>query len=194
MDELTEKQKRLLDYIKDYARACGRPPTLREMAQHCSCVVGTIQDHLKSLELKGFVKRLRGQARALELTPQALGIPLYGRVRAGTLHTAFGHPEGYVYPTPGLTVRGELFALTVRGDSMTGAGIMEGDVAIIRKQQTAEDGDIVVALVGDDATLKRFHRIRREVYLEPANPEYKAIPARNAVILGKVVQIQRRYQ
>lgn len=194
MDELTPKQKSLLDHLKDYAQEFGQLPAFRDIAKHFSCAIGTVQDHMKALEEKGFLSRLPDRVRSLRLSEKALGIPVYGRVHAGLLHAAFGQVESYLMPTPGFTARGELFALMVQGDSMEGAGILEGDMAVVRKQQTAEDGDIVVALKGDEATLKRLRRVRKDVFLEPANPAYKSISAQGSVILGKVVQIQRKYR
>jgi repressor LexA len=121
-----------------------------------------------------------------------LHVPILGRVQAGALTTAIEEPEGYV-PISRKHELGKLFALRVRGESMTGAGILPGDIAIVHRQPTADSGDIVVALVGDEATVKRLHLNRKRVELHAENPDFPPIipPPREVLILGKVIEIRR---
>jgi repressor LexA len=193
------------DRVYDYVRQRlldGQPPTVREV-QHALGfrAVESARSHLNALVEEGRLERQPGRARGYRL-PRPAGakgspvlIPLVGQVQAGDLQLALESPDGYVaVETDRHPPEDRLFALTVRGRSMTGAGILPGDVVIVRRQPTAENGEIVVALVGDEATVKklRFRRGRRPE-LHPANPRYKVInpdPER-LQILGRVVEVRR---
>jgi repressor LexA len=206
-DELTPQEKRILDAFSDYRRRKGYAPSQRELAK----IVGlkspnTVDYHLKKLEAKGYVEPSRNRSRAVELikqtyegvmevvkTAQASRVPLLGTVAAGYPALAVEDPDAdYIEVDPSL-VRGKSFALKVRGDSMKDAGIFEGDAVIVRVQQTAQDGDIVVARIDDEATVKHFRRRPDGNYLMPANPKYSPIPANEAVILGRVTGVIRKY-
>jgi repressor LexA len=173
----------------------GRPPTVREVQEEFGFhAVETARRHLENLISEGRLSREVGKARGYRLpeVPDLLYIPLLGRVQAGPLTTAVEEPEGYV-PVSHERARGELFALRVRGESMIGAGILPGDVVIVRRQSTADLGDIVVALVGDEATVKRLHFAGRGIELHAENPDFPPIipPPQEVLILGKVIEVRR---
>ncbi len=175
----------------------GLPPTVREVRDaFCFKAVETAREHLEQLVKEGRLAKRKGKARGyslpgLEKIPVVLPIPLLGRVQAGDPTTAVEDIEGYV-PVQSRGA-GDLFALTVQGESMTGAGIMPGDIAIVRHQPTADSGDVVVALLGDEATVKRLRIKKNRIELHPENPEFKPIipDPDELIILGKVIEIRR---
>ncbi len=179
----------------------GRPPTVREV-QHALGfrAVESARSHLEALVAARRLDKEPGKSRGYRL-PRGRGhpaptvlVPLLGQVPAGRLDTAVEDVEGYV---PARKRRGgaRLFALRVRGDSMTGAGILDGDVVLVRRQATAESGDIVVAMVGDEATVKRLRVKGRRIELRPENPAYEPIvpDPRELTLLGKVVELRRYF-
>ncbi len=177
----------------------GRPPTVREVQGAFGFrAVETARRHLENLITEGRLGQEAGKARGYRI-PEGSGptgppvlIPLLGRVQAGALTTAVEDPEGYL-PVQAAKERGELFALRVRGESMTGAGILPGDIAVVRRQPTAASGEIVVALVGDEATVKRLRLRRRRIELHAENPDFAPIVPKpeEVTILGKVIEIRR---
>ncbi len=177
----------------------GRPPSIRE-AQHAVGLkaVESARAHLEALVKSGRLKKHSGsRGYGLPTEHRVSLVPLLGRVQAGTPHTAIEHVEGYL-PTDGSYPSEELFALTVQGMSMSGAGIFPGDVVLVRQQHTAESGEIVVALVDDEATVKRLRLVEDQesgasprVELHPENPEFDVIVPESVVILGKVVEVRR---
>jgi repressor LexA len=189
-----ETREKIFLFVRDRILA-GRPPTVREVQETFGFhAVETARSHLENLINEGKLMHEPGKSRGYRL-PEArnvLHIPLLGRVQAGPLTTAVEEPEGYV-PVMQKRERGELFALRVQGESMIGAGILPGDVAIVRRQPSADSGDIVVALVGDEATVKRLKISRRRIELHAENPAFPPIipPPREVVILGKVIEIRR---
>lgn len=196
-----QTRRRVLEYARKRLLA-GDPPTVREVqAAFGFRAVQTAREHLEALVAEGaLVKAGEGRARGYRLpdgegTP-SVRIPVLGRVQAGALTTALEEPEGFV-ELPGGDARAarDRFALRVRGDSMIDAGILEDDLVIVRRQDTADPGDLVVAIVGDEATVKVFRRRRGRVELHPANPAYPPIvpPPDQLAILGKVVELRRRY-
>lgn len=179
----------------------GKPPTVREVQEAFRFrAVESARVHLESLVAEGKLTKSPGQWRGYALpggaARPAVLVPLLGRVQAGALRTAVEDLEGYV-PVESRGGTGEdLFALRVRGESMTGAGILPGDLVIVRKQTAAETGDIVVALVGDEATVKRFRRRAGRIELHPENPSFTPLvlhpgPTREAQIIGKVIEVRR---
>lgn len=175
----------------------GLPPTVREVCEAFDFrAVETARQHLEQLVAEGRLAKQKGKARGyclprgIRKEPVTHLIPLLGRVQAGPLNTAVEDIEGYI---PVQSRSGELFALTVHGRSMIGAGILPGDVAIVRHQPTAESGDIVVALIGDEATVKRLRIKRHRIELHAENPKFKPIvpDPDEVVILGKVIEIRR---
>ena len=196
MKDLTGKQQNILEYIESYISGQGYPPTIREIGEQFSITAKGAYDHLKAIEKKGYIKCEKNRSRAIELlktssgsvplvTAGVVNIPLLGRVAAGMPILAEENIEEYLaFPRVMLPEDG-VFALRVAGDSMKDAGIYDGDIAVIQKQETARDGDIVVALIEDEATLKYFHREKKRIRLQPI---YAVEPA----ILGKLVGIYRQ--
>ena len=187
-------REKILQFVRERILA-GRAPTVREVQEAFGFrAVETAHRHLENLVAEGRLGREAGKSRGYRLpeAPGLLYIPLLGRVQAGALTTAVEEPEGYIPVLP-KRGRGELFALRVRGESMTGAGILPGDIAIVRRQSTVESGDIAVALVGDDATVKRVRLHGRRIELHAENPEFPPIipPSGEVLILGKVIEIRR---
>lgn len=188
-------RERVLRFVRDRILA-GRPPTVREVQQAMGFrAVETARHHLENLVAEGRLHREPGKARGYRLPHDVMGamlVPLLGRVQAGPLTTALEEPEGYVAVSAERD-RGELFALKVRGESMVGAAILPGDIAIVRKQPMAQSGDIVVALVGDEATVKRLRIRGRFIELLAENPDFPPMHFRpgEVRILGKVIEIRR---
>ena len=181
-------QERILD---------GVPPTVREVQRALGFrAVESARAHLDALVFEKRLDRITGKSRGFRLPvptgPTPFLIPLLGRVQAGALTTAVEDPEGFV-ATRSRFPREELFALRVQGDSMTGAGILPGDVVLVRRQPSGDSGDIVVALVDDEATVKRLHRARGRIELRPENPNFEPIvpDPENLEILGKVIEVRR---
>jgi repressor LexA len=191
--DLTAKQKRVLEFIKERVRQ-NIPPTIREIGEHMGFKsTGTVRDYLKALESKGYLKRANNLARSIELLRDTLSrIPILGSIPAGGPNLATENIEGYVELDELLAGQSNLFALKVKGDSMVEAGIMDGDIAIIRKQSTAYKGDIVAALIGDEATLKRLKQTKEGTYLEATNKNYPPI-FEHFSIIGKLITIVRKY-
>jgi repressor LexA len=181
----------------------GRPPTLREIqAQLGFRAVETAREHLAGLVSEGKLVHEPGRSRGYALPGRVaaaapLLVPLLGRVQAGALVTAVEELEDWVPVASGLAEADALFALRVRGESMRGAGILPGDIVVVRRDATAKNGDIVVALVDDEATVKRLRRgagkTRGQIELHPENPAFEVIvrPAREVTLLGKVVEVRR---
>ena len=207
MKKLTEKQENILMYVNNYSNEQGYPPTIREIGECFNITAKGAYDHLKALEKKGYLKCHKNLSRAIEIlrpiqqaSPAPIKgrnifrVPLLGNVAAGAPLVAEENIEEYIN-VPGTMVQQSsegLFALRVTGDSMRDAGIIDGDTAIIKKRNTAENGDIVVALLEDEATLKYFYRDgKTKIRLVPANPSYKPIETRKVIILGKLVGIYR---
>ena len=199
MEELSLQQQRIYKYILQFTEENGYPPSVREIAQAVGLKSpSTVHFHLKGLEEAGAITRSSGKGRAItavrpaeDTPPHRDGIPLLGTVAAGTPILAEQNVEDYIAfdaPDPD-----ELFALRIRGDSMIMAGILPDDLVIVRRQSTARQGEIVIALLGDEATCKRLDLRRGHVWLLPENPNYSPIDGADAVILGKVVGLQRRY-
>jgi len=198
---LTPRQKRIYDFLSCSIRDKGYAPSIPEIGQRFK-IASTrgVFDHLKALEKKGYIRRVG--KRAIEIVglngrpalPEAKEIPIVGQVRAGVPILAEENIDGFL-PVASDLARGEdTFALRVKGDSMIEDGILEGDLVIIRRQDTAEDADIVCALIGDEATLKRFHRKGNKITLKPANKNYEPIVVSKGEfrILGKVTGVIRK--
>lgn len=202
MKPLTEKQQQIYDFILRYTEEHGYSPSIREIAaaSHLKST-STVHFHLKALEEAGYVAHSAGKTRTLsvlrpdvmeEEAPEQDRVPLVGSVAAGAPILAEENIEEYLtFDTGGLS--GEHFALRIRGESMLEAGILPGDLVIVHRQQTARSGEIVIALLGDEATCKRLDRRNGHVWLLPENREYRPINGDNAQLLGKVVAVVRRY-
>jgi repressor LexA len=199
MEGITQRQRQVLDFITRYQAEHGYPPTLREISAEIG-TSGTVSamHHLGALERKGYIRRNSGNSRGISLPhsshqPEMMQVPIIGVVHAGELTLAFEDIEGYC-ALDRMEPHGGTFFLRVRGDSMVEDAIIDGDLALIRPQQDADNGDIVIALVNEEATLKRFYREHGQVRLEPRNPTMAPItitPGDSFVIVGKVVRIVR---
>ena len=179
--------------------AAGAPPTVREVQEHFGFrAVQTARQHLETLVAEGRLAKEPGLARGYRLPSDLVApmrlVPRLGRVQAGALSEAIEDPDGWI-PVDGALGEHELFALTVKGESMLGAGILPNDTVVVRRQAIARDGEIVVALVRDEATVKRLRLHRGRIELHPENPAFSPIVlgGRDEVrILGKVVEVRRR--
>lgn len=196
MAQLTKMQQKIYDYIVQAIQDQGYPPSVREIGEAVGLKSpSTVHFHLKHLEELGVIGKQAGKGRALTLTeaPQENQVPIVGNVAAGSPILAQECIEDYLtFDTGGRD--GEYFALRVRGESMINAGILPDDlVVVVHQQPAANNGEIVVALLGDEATVKRLKRQGREVWLLPENPAYQPIDGREARILGKVAAVIRRY-
>lgn len=195
---LTPKQAEVLAIIETEISQSGRPPTFRDIAKQCGYdAVGTVQDHIRALIRKGFLHKEPGVARGIRLNhrSQSIDIPILGAVPAGRPIEAIESAMGYV--SIPAKWRGDLYALRVTGESMIEAGILDGDFVIVHKQAEARHGDIVVAMIDGEATVKRFEKRGGSVRLLPANPKFSPIELSaesNNVIQGKVVSVQRYYE
>lgn len=197
---LTKKQDRIFEFIRDHVQDTGYPPTVREIGMNFRISEKGAYDHLNAIEKKGYIRRIPKKPRAIEIlefVPQklpqtAVEVPIVGRVAAGEPILASENVEGTL-PVPREVVKEDTcFALRVNGKSMIDAGIFEGDVVIVRSQNYADTGDIVVALLDDEATVKRFFRDGTRVRLQPENSVMSPIIVNDAQILGKVVGLFRR--
>lgn len=203
-DGLTERQRQVLQFIKDEIRSKGYPPSVREIGEAIGLSSSsTVHGHMARLEEKGFIRRDPTKPRAIEVLDEPGGmprkrtitVPLVGRVTAGQPILAVENIEDHLALSADF-VRGadetELFFLQVQGDSMVEAGILNGDFVLVRRQQTAYNGEIVVAMIEDEATVKRFFKEHGHIRLQPENRFMDPIIVPNAQILGKVVALLRR--
>jgi repressor LexA len=205
MQGLTQRQRQVLEQIHQVMRESGHPPTVREIMERLGLSsTCTVQRHLEALERKGFIRRSRLKARTVEiikaddprLVPHAtVAVPLVGAVAAGQPILAVENIEE-VIPLPADLVPEEpVFSLRVKGDSMIGVGLFDGDLVVIHQQDYADEGDIVVALIDDEATIKTFRRQNGRIRLEPANPRVEPIiiSEDQVTILGRVILGLRRF-
>ncbi len=191
--EMTRRQQEVLEYIYRYARENGYPPTIRGIGEHFGIrSPNGVADHLKALIRKGEIRVSPNRARAIELLRRPeTGIPLVGRIAAGAPILAAENIEDHITIERMFPMDGRCFALRVKGDSMIEDGIHDGDIVVVRPQRSAENGDIVVALLDDEATVKRFYREKRHVRLQPANSAYAPIVATQVEICGRVIGVIR---
>lgn len=199
---LTDKQRKILECILRHTRECGYPPTVREIGDAVGLrSSSSVHFHLRRLEREGLISRDAVLTRAIRVVSddpepvehgRAANLPLVGRVAAGSPLLAVEDVED-TFPVPEAFLEGgDGFVLRVRGDSMIDDGIRDGDYVIVRRQNTADNGDTVVALVDDEATVKRFYRERGRIRLQPANSSVQPIVRGEVGILGKVVGLVRR--
>ncbi|MHB9154315.1 MAG: transcriptional repressor LexA [Endomicrobiales bacterium] len=196
MEQLTGRQKEIVDFISEFVSDHGRTPTVREIARRFSISIGPVQRHLKALIKKGHLKHTPGISRGLELSSRLplVAVPVLGRVAAGIPLEALESVEEYVHVGREALKGGDCFALKVKGDSMTGSGILEGDVVVVRKQPSAENGDIVVAMIEGEGAVKKLRRQEGGTWLESTNPRYKPLRVKEITVLGKVVYLVRKYR
>ncbi|MFA6217030.1 MAG: transcriptional repressor LexA [Candidatus Omnitrophota bacterium] len=194
--ELTEKQKKVLEFICEKVRE-NIPPTIREIAKGLGfSSTGTVRDYLNALVKKGYVKRGSNKSRAIELLHTFNKIPIISTIAAGKPSFAYEDIEGYVDTYDlflGRLSFNDVFAVRVKGDSMVDAGIISGDIAVIKKQPVADNNDIIAALLdNNEVTLKRLKTKSNTAFLEPANQNYQPIRAEFSII-GKLLTIIRKY-
>ena len=205
--DLTKRQQEIFDFIKKYSARYGYPPTVRDIGKAVGLASSsTVHAHLANLEKVGLLRRDPSKPRAIELLDRAAtatadavksvvkpsGLPLLGHVAAGQPLLAEENIEDYVQvPEVAGGEDGE-YLLRVRGESMKNAGILPDDIVVVRKQDTAQDGEIVVALVGEEATVKRFFKESDHVRLQPENETMEPIRSREVRILGRVVGVLRK--
>jgi repressor LexA len=199
MKTLTVRQKEVLDFISSYIEEHAYPPTIREMAERFAISVKGAYDHVKALEKKGHIRLGENRSRALELTSRekparmVVEVPLLGTVAAGRPITSNENYSGVINVPADMVRASPCFALSVRGDSMKDVGIFHNDIAVIEQRQTADNGDIVVAMIDDAVTLKRFFRENNRVKLMAENPAYAPIYTQDVKILGRLRGIIRKY-
>lgn len=198
LDQLTDKQRRVFDFIRDCMRQRGYGPTVREIGdQFDISSPNGVMCHLKALEKKGLILRSPNKSRAIELSPQVRqeesGLPLRGRIAAGVLHEAIEREHERVDLGEMFPCRPDLFVLEVSGDSMVEAHITDGDLVVIRQQKSARAGDMVVARTDDgEATLKYWFPEKGQIRLQPANSSMRPIFVKNAEVMGVVVGVVRK--
>jgi repressor LexA len=197
---LTKRQQEIFEFIKRYSSQHGYPPTVRDIGKAIGLTSSsTVHTHLANLEKIGLLRRDPSKPRALELlVDQAKkavgpsGLPVVGRVAAGAPVLAEENIEEYIEVPPLAGGDSGQYVLRVSGDSMRDAGILDGDHVVVRKQETARNGEIVVALVGEEATVKRYFKESDHIRLQPENDAHEPIRTRDAEILGRVVGVCRR--
>jgi repressor LexA len=201
MEDLTARQRQVLAFITEFIDTHGYPPTQREIASHLE-INGTlgVMRHLHHLEKKGYLTKTAGSSRGIVPAGRSssVSLPIAGTVRAGLPQPAVEDIEGYFAIDSSRLRSGGAFFLRVKGDSMIGASILEGDLALVRPQPTAQNRDLVVAMIDGEATLKRFFKERTKIRLVAANPNYEDIVVRpgkgDVTIIGKVVGIYRHLE
>ncbi len=201
-ETLTESQRRVYEFVREHIQSEGRPPTVREIGEALGISsTNGVRDGLLILERKGYIRREKNLSRAIELTEESTAmnvdsIPVVGRVAAGLPLLAVENIDGHVAVDRSFLPRGEVFSLRIVGESMKDEGIMDGDLVLVKRQDVANRGDIVVAVIGEEATVKKFYPDRNRVRLEPANEAFQTIVVdRNApgfFIAGVVVGLLRR--
>ncbi len=196
MNTLTKRQKEILDYIAEYIKENGYSPYFEEIRDKFGLsALSTVHEHITELVNKGWLKRDERKERGLYFPikrKQYLEIPLVGTIACGQPLEALEIPEAIIKITRDEHLKGNLYALRAKGDSMIGDGIFDGDIIIAKKQDTAENGETVVAVIDDnEATLKKFYREKGIIKLQPANPEFRPIYRKEVEIRGVVVKIIR---
>jgi len=205
--DLTKRQQEIFDFIRRYSASNGYPPTVRDIGKAVGLASSsTVHAHLANLERIGLLRRDPSKPRAIELLGGAVGgavdsvrgivaptgLPLVGTVAAGAPVLAEENIEEYIAVPDAVGGKDGEYLLRVRGDSMKNAGILEGDLVVVQPQDSARDGDVVVALLGEEATVKRFFREKDHVRLQPENEAMEPIRSREVRVLGRVVGLMRR--
>lgn len=200
MRQVRDKQNEIYEFLKTYTDNKGYPPSVREICEAVGLKsTSSVHGHLKRLESKGLIKRDPTKPRALEIKDDSIkkeiiNVPIIGKVTAGLPILANENIED-VFPIPldYISHNQELFMLNISGDSMINAGIFDGDLAIIEKCKTAKNGEIVVVLIENEATIKRFYKEKNHIRLQPENDNMEAIIVNNCKLLGRLVGLFRSY-
>ncbi|MDR3139349.1 MAG: transcriptional repressor LexA [Treponema sp.] len=201
MKDLTQRQQAVLFFIAEYVNSHAYPPTIREIAEHFSISVKGAHDHITAIKKKGYIKQGDKSPRTLEIVKRGederegvIEIPILGTVAAGRPILTEEDQEGsLLLPLSLVKKEKDYFALKVRGESMTGAGIVDGDMAIIEKQGMVLNGEIAVIVVDEAVTLKRFFKERNRIRLQSENPEYSPMYSQDVRVLGRLAFIFRSY-
>ncbi|MFD3594722.1 transcriptional repressor LexA [Nocardia sp. NPDC058640] len=203
-NHLPPRRQHILAVIRDSVLAHGYAPSTREIADAVGLrSTSTVSQHLKALEEDGFLRRSASMGRPIDVrlflqgtstarSDASVSVPVVGDIAAGTPILAEHNPDDVLTLPRELVGRGEVFGLRVRGDSMIDAAICDGDLVVVRSQREANSGDIVAAMIGEEATVKVYRRRNGHIHLEPRNPAYSVIDGDEAVILGRVVSVMRR--
>lgn len=204
MKEITERQKEVLAFISQFTDDNVCPPTVREIGEHFGISLRAVQDHITALQKKGYISQTQKRSRSIrvlvdvrEKAPELYvgKVPLLGNVAAGRPLLSEENLDGYVNLTEPFVRPGKsYFALRVRGQSMINAGILDGDLAVIEQSATALDGQIIVAVIDDAITLKRYYKEAGRVRLQPENPDFPAIYSTDVRVVGILSNIVRTYQ
>jgi repressor LexA len=202
--EITERQKEVLTFISQFTEDNVCPPTVREIGEHFGISLRAVQDHITALQKKGYISQTQKRSRSIrvlvdvrEKAPELFvgKVPLLGNVAAGRPLLSEENLDGYVNLTEPFVRPGKsYFALRVRGQSMINAGILDGDLAVIEQSSTALDGQIIVAVIDDAITLKRYYKEAGRVRLQPENPDFPAIYSTDVRVVGILSNIVRTYQ
>ncbi len=203
MKNLTERQREVLDFIAQFTDDNVYPPTVREIGEHFGISLRAVQDHIAALQKKGYLSQCQKRSRSIRVLIDerkkdpvlySAKVPMLGTVQAGKPLLSEENLDGYLTMAEPIVKPGKsYFALKVRGSSMINAGILEGDVAVIEQAETADDGQIVVAVVDEAITLKRFFREAERVRLQPENPAFQPIYTSDVRIVGTLAGILRSY-
>ena len=199
MEGATERQRRILEVIEEFRAERGYPPSVREIGERVGLSSSsTIHAHLKTLERRGYISRDPTKPRALRSevsanAPETVVMPVIGRVAAGVPITAQENVEGeFVLPAAFAPKSSDSFMLRVQGDSMVDAAILDGDLILVRPQRDAQNGEIVVAMVDDEATVKRFYKENGRIRLQPENPSMEPIYSNDVTVIGRVEGVVRK--
>ncbi len=202
MKQITERQQEVLNFISEFRKEQGYPATVREIGEHFGISLRAVQDHIAALQKKGYLSQCQKRARSIRVLvdskqddgPYMAKVPLLGNVAAGKPLLSEENLDGYVNLTEPFVRPGKsYFALRVRGQSMINAGILEGDLAVIEQSSTAVDGQIIVAVIDDAITLKRYYKEATRVRLQPENPDFQALYCQAVRIVGILSNIVRTY-
>ena len=203
MKEITDRQKQVLTFISEFTEENSYPPTIRDISDHFSITLRAVQDHISALQKKGYLSQSQKRARSIKVLSDIRDkepelfvgkVPVLGTVAAGKPLLSEENLDGYVNLTEPFVKPGKsYFALRVRGQSMVNAGILDGDLAIVEQASTAVDGQIIVAVIDDAITLKRYYKEAERVRLQPENPDFQAIYCTDVRVVGILSNIVRTY-
>ena len=203
MKEITERQKEVLNFISQFTENNDYPPTVREISDNFKISLRAVQDHITALQKKGYLTQCQKRARSIRVITDCRDkesrtilekVPILGTVAAGKPLLSEENFDGYVnLPEPLIRPGKSYFALRVRGLSMQNAGILDGDLAVIEQANTAVDGQIIVAVIDDAITLKRYYKEANRIRLQPENPDFQAIYCQDVRIVGTLASIVRTY-
>ena len=203
MKEITDRQKQVLTFISEFTEENSYPPTIRDISDHFSITLRAVQDHISALQKKGYLSQSQKRARSIKVLSDIRDkepelfvgkVPVLGTVAAGKPLLSEENLDGYVNLTEPFVRPGKsYFALRVRGQSMVNAGILDGDLAIVEQASTAVDGQIIVAVIDDAITLKRYYKEAERLRLQPENPDFQAIYCTDVRVVGILSNIVRTY-